>query len=139
MDIERGPRVKVKFDRSTLKTQLFGLHQLGAALSHTPAVAITPGQADALGESLADICEHYGLTASKEVMLWISLGATCAGIYGPKIVPVVLRMKATPKAPRSGNGAPVSNLRSVPTAEPSLQVDPSTGVPIPDGGKMAFG
>jgi hypothetical protein len=144
---EKAPKFKVKFDRATLKTQLFGLHQLGAALSHTPQVAITMPQADALGESLADICEHYGLTASKEVMLWISLGATCAGIYGPKIVPAMLKAKATASKPKP----PATPLRPVPntgTVDTSQQpamnqegldiMSPTRMYGAPDGG-MKFG
>lgn len=61
--------------------------------------AINDPQGKALADGLVDIAEHYGLTASRTVMLWVNLGGAAAMIYGPKMVTIAKRGKKPQATP----------------------------------------
>jgi hypothetical protein len=86
-------------DRRLLGRQLVGVHKLAAVMTNAPIIAITDDEGEKLGESLADIADYYGLTASRGAQLWISLAGTCAAVYGPKIFMMKIA-KETAKAQR---------------------------------------
>lgn len=73
-----------------------GIHQLAAMMLKQPIIAIESEQGEALAKCLIDISMHYGLTASKGIMLWVNLAGVAVMIYGPKLFAL---SKAMPKKP----------------------------------------
>ena len=79
---------------------------MAAMMLKEPIIAIETAEGEALAKSFIDLSEHYGLTASRGVMLWVNLAGTAAMIYGSKILTIAKRPKQN-KQSQQTNVAPI--------------------------------
>lgn len=86
---------------------------MAAIMLREPIIAIESEQGEALAKSLVELSEHYGLTASKSVLLWINFAGTSAMIYGPKIYAIAQRHKKPPTQTQARSAAEAAGFAPV--------------------------
>lgn len=72
---------------------LIGLHAMAALYFAEPAIALEPGEATALSESVAAVARCYDIGASETIIAWTYLGVTMAGVYGPRVYVIANKPK----------------------------------------------
>ena len=115
-----------------------GVHALAALTLKEPELSLNSEEGKMLADQLINISEHYGLVASKGVMLWVNFAGCAAMIYAPRFG----RIKA-----KQANAAPKINTRAAVSPEarqpPAAQIDPNLVAPdgsfiMPQGEPLKF-
>ena len=78
--------------------QIQGLHVVLAKLTGQPIFEISEFEAQMLATSIANVSEHYDLTASSKTMAIVGLIGACGIVYVPRVVEV-RRQNRKPKGP----------------------------------------
>lgn len=86
-------------DISGVELLLYSTHNMLAALSKTPEIALSKEESNLLATAVVDVSKHYEFMSkvSAEAIAWTNLVQVAALIYGPRIVAFrASRKKATP-------------------------------------------
>lgn len=78
-------------DTAALAAQLAMAHRILGYVTGMPELSIQDEEAGRLASAIGDLVDHYGLTVTKPLVLWVNLLTVAGTIYVPRII--VIRHK----------------------------------------------
>lgn len=83
----------------TIQKMLFSIHLMGASITATPELVITPDQSKALAAAINDVASHFPSTIINPLYVSIAhLAMVLGGIYVPMVI--VIRNKGKKQLPK---------------------------------------
>lgn len=89
-----------------IESILFSIHAMGAAITHTPELALSMEEAHLIADAAQKVAENYPLVVDPKTVAWINLAMVLGTVYGTRIIAIGARHKEERKKrpiPISGN------------------------------------
>ena len=114
-------------DVKLLAKQLVGLHLMAGMITKAPEIVLNDAEAMELAKALAEVAKHYEIKIDPKVQAWFGLGATAAGLYGPRALAVLARKVQERKDKRAATQGPVPGVEEPPPVGADLETPQPQG------------